>query len=517
MTVGRLAILLALLFGAVASPSAAATWRVASSDHFLVYSSQSEKDIRDFSDTLERYHAALGHLYRLPTTKPSPANRVTIMVVSLAEVRRLYGSGASGVDGFYKSRAGASVAIVPRVEAGAGAQVSYSELILLHEYAHHFLFQTYGGGFPGWFSEGFAEFFGTAQFKPDGSVGLGLPAKHRAYSLIDGPRAKIEQILAPPDKGVDAGFFYGRSWLLTHYLTFEPERRGQLQHYLKLVGNGTGSVDAAKQAFGDLAKLDRQLDSYLRKPRMSYMEIAAAALKPSAASIRTLSADEAEILPVRIRSQLGVNKDQAAKLVVTAREIAVRYPASAAVLSALAEAELDAGNVDAAVLAADAALKIDPRMQAALIMKGMALLARAATEDEERANATLRAARAAALAANKIEADDPRPLMLFYAAQSGKPTANAIAGLEQALALAPQDDGLRWTVVYRQLSDNRLEQVAQTLRPLAYSPHPSPDTARARAALEKVQAGDAEQALAALAEQPADVLAGKDGGDGKDD
>lgn len=513
----RLALLLAMLICAAVSSPALATWREASSDHFLVYSSQSEKDIREFSATLERYHSALGYLYRLPSTKPSPANRVTIMVVSPTEVRKLYGPGAGDIAGFYKPRAGASVAIVPRVDAGAGAQVSFSELVLLHEYAHHFLFQTYGGGFPGWFSEGFAEFFGTAQFKSNGSVGLGLPAKHRGYSLLTGRRVPIEDILAPGTKDINGDYFYGRSWLLTHYLTFSTARQGQLQQYLKLVSTGTGSVDSARQAFGDLAALDKELDVYLRRPRMSYMEIGAAALKPGTTTIRALSAGEEEILPVRIRSQLGVNKDEAAKLVVTAREIAKRHPDSSVVLAALAEAELDAGMVDAAVAAADAALKIDPQSQTALIMKGFSLLDRAASEDEEKANASLRAARAAALAANKIEADDPRPLMLFYFAQSGKPTANAVAGLEHALALAPQDDGLRWTVVFRQLSDNRLEQAAQSLRPLAYSPHPSPQTARARAALEKAMAGSAEEALAALAEQPADLLAGSAGGDDNDD
>ena len=39
---------------------------------------------------------------------------------------------------------------------------------------------------------------------------------------------------AKPD-GEDQYSYYSLGWLMNHYLTFEPTRRGQLQTYLKLV------------------------------------------------------------------------------------------------------------------------------------------------------------------------------------------------------------------------------------------------------------------------------------------
>ena len=51
------AILCILLVGI---PGAAkAEWHEASSDHFLVIADQSEKDVREFTERLERFHSAV--------------------------------------------------------------------------------------------------------------------------------------------------------------------------------------------------------------------------------------------------------------------------------------------------------------------------------------------------------------------------------------------------------------------------------------------------------------------------
>ena len=65
--------------------------------------------------------------------------------------------------------------------------------------------------------------------------------------------------------------FYGRGWLLTHYLTFKPERYREFQQYLRLLNSGTPSVAAAEQSFGDLGALSIEVDRYLAGSRMPAM------------------------------------------------------------------------------------------------------------------------------------------------------------------------------------------------------------------------------------------------------
>ena len=51
----------------VGVPGAAkAEWHEASSEHFLVIADQSEKDVREFTERLERYHAALMQAMQRP-------------------------------------------------------------------------------------------------------------------------------------------------------------------------------------------------------------------------------------------------------------------------------------------------------------------------------------------------------------------------------------------------------------------------------------------------------------------
>jgi hypothetical protein len=154
---------------------------------------------------------------------PSPSNRLTVFVVSSnSKVQQLYGDGGRYVGGFYVPRAGDSIAIVPQVRAKSGQQ-GYSMIALLHEYAHHFLISNSNLPTPRWLNEGAAEFFASAEFPANGGIRIGMPAYQRAGELFYAKDVSAEKLLAPNsyDNGVRNGFdsFYGKSWLLYHYLT----------------------------------------------------------------------------------------------------------------------------------------------------------------------------------------------------------------------------------------------------------------------------------------------------------
>jgi hypothetical protein len=171
------------------SAPAQAAWRQASTAHFVIYSDDSEKSLREFAARLERYDAAMRHVRGLPDPAISPGNRLTVFVLpSIAAVQKLYGRGRGSVGGFYTGRVDGSYAVTPRRGGSSDAADNTEQIVLLHEYAHHFMMQNYPGAFPAWLIEGYAEFHSTASFEKDGSIGIGLPANHRAYGLLGARR-----------------------------------------------------------------------------------------------------------------------------------------------------------------------------------------------------------------------------------------------------------------------------------------------------------------------------------------
>lgn len=486
----------AALYFLLSCCDALADWHEASSDHFVIYADESEKDIRKYSDRLERYHSAMSSVVPSKKIKPSPSSRVTIYVVRSKQlVRKLYGSGrdARYVDGFYVARAGGSLAIIPPINVARGGKASESELVLMHEYAHHFMAVNAPYLVPRWYSEGFAEYFATAKFENNGAVGLGLPAQHRAYELLEAwsvGDVSIQQLLdsklyaARKSKSYDN--FYGRSWLLFHYLFTDSDRRKQLVNYLNRLNSGEAELSAATSALGDLKALDKALDGYLKKNKMQYLRVPPDWLSVGQITVRKLSEAEAASMPIRIRSQRGVNQETAAEVVQDAREVAAKYPDEPAVQAALAEAEFDAGNDEAAVRAADKALAATPGNMSALIQKGFALTRMATETKTEEA---WQAARGHFVSVNRIENDHPIPLIYYYLSfisQDKEPTKAALEGLEWALELAPYDDNVRMMVAGRQMQDRRFAQAIRTISPLAHHPHAGADNP-AIALLKKAQ------------------------------
>lgn len=485
---------LALVFVAA---TANAGWKEVSSDHFVIYSKQDADLVKHYADRLERLHAAMAHLYAKQQVKPSPSNRVAVYVVAdTAEVVAI--TGLERIGGAYSPGAGSSMAVIPplatevRVISSGGEPPRIADDMLFHEYAHHFMYSLTASALPRWFKEGFAEFFAGVQFRRDGSVAVGTPGRDRIFQMKHAPRVPI-RVLLEFDGGYQerTGYnsFYAQSWLLFHYLQMAPERAGQRNKYEALMMTGTSPLEAAEQAFGNLEKLGEDVEAYAARPKLSAMVIDAQAIDIGPIALRLLRPGEQAMLPTMIESKWGVSREEALKLLPGARRVAARYPNDAAVLTALAEAECDAGFDDAALAAADAALALDPKQVNAFIQKGRALESK--IESGSLPGTAWSDVRAELIKANALENDHPLPLIRFYRSylkEGIPPTKNAIAGLEWALQLAPFDPEARRLVAEQMIADERFKEAAGVLAPLAYSPHESEYTDAARKLLKEVEA-----------------------------
>ena len=127
------------------------------------------------------------------------------------------------------------------------------ESVLFHEYTHHFTFQYFPATYPVWYSEGFAEFWGTTAILPGDVVEVGAPANHR-FSTFRGarlaaarPAARARTIIASVG-GADIFLLYAEGWLLVRYMFDHPDRQRQINEYLRLINNGTAFDEAARQA-----------------------------------------------------------------------------------------------------------------------------------------------------------------------------------------------------------------------------------------------------------------------------
>lgn len=464
----RLLALIALCWMSIAS--AHAQWFEATTPRVRVLAQGNADRARDLAERLERFDAMMRVLSNSQARDLGAASRLTVYLIDSDRVARFAGAGVAG---FYSPRAGGSVAFVPRNTASGSFSLS-AQAVLLHEYAHHFMFRNFPGAYPAWLTEGFAEFYATATFTRDGGMEIGRPPMYRAHALFTGGQLPIERVLDPGDRPLDAyqaDNFYGRGWALVHYLIFNKSRFGQLQRYLNALRTGTGSVAAAGEAFGDLKVLDRELDRYL-KQSLTIMRLPAEKLPIAQVAVRRLSPGESAAMDVHAESESGVTRPEALRLLPRARRVAASHPQDAFVLGVLAEAEYDAGEYAAARDAALRAIAVDPRSRQGLLYHGMALAA-LAREAKSNDRATYRAVIAPWVQANRLDPDDPQPMILIYraAGEFGQSHPSIIEGIKYAQQLAPEDRGLRMAAAGEYIRAGDLPGARPLIASLAYDRH----------------------------------------------
>jgi Flp pilus assembly protein TadD len=496
----RVRSLLAFLCIILAAPAHAEWWE-ARTDNFIVYSESSEQDARKFAERLERFDQALRSLQNIQLgAAQSDWQRVTVFRTgNIGNMGQL--AGAQGIAGFYVPRHGGPVAFTPvkqeRREKGAANADRRTDLdpqtVLFHEYSHHFMFRHFTAAYPSWYVEGFAEAYSTIDLKDDGSFHLGNAPQSRG-ATFDYLNYSIQRMLLSTDKP-DAEDFYARysyGWLLTHYLTFKPSRSGQLQTYLKLFSSGADPGQAARTAFGDLGKLERDVRKYLNERHLPGADVRPANYQTPAAAMRRLDPDEEAIMRVRMRSKVGVTRKNASDVAGDARAVAEKFPQSVPVLTALAEAELETGNLEAAERAADAALALKPDSVEAMIYKARTHLDRGRTDPSQNFTAREWLAKA-----HKV--DPAHPSILYYnyrsyLQQRGTIPESAIIGLEQSFLSAPYDHHVRLTLTRQLLSEHDGRMAKSVLASLVQSPHESKSAKALRKVYDKVGEGKLDEA-----------------------
>jgi hypothetical protein len=421
--------------------TAHAKWQRAETTHFVIYSEQKEEQLRAFAEKLERFDAALRKLY--PVRPDAPGGRVTIYELPNATaLRRVMNAAGSNADGVYRADATGALALTSR----AATSDSWSDFVLLHEYAHHFMLQNFTAAFPKWYVEGFAEFVATTRFDKDG-LSLGLPALHRSYAFQMRGTLPFRRILANDFEGADGNdiaYLYGIGWALTHYLTFDEGRKGQLGKYLQAIDRGKTPAQAA-EVFGDLRLLERELGAYIHR-RFRYLTYPYDVLPTGKIEVATVSLAENAVIPIRIESKYGVGAEEAKRLVPLARAAAAPYPDDLFAQCMLAEAEYDAGNLAEAEQAVDRALAKVPEGYCALIYKAMVQVAVARKNKATASDPAWSTARRAILRANRAALSETYPMLLYYqsfGAAGVTPPASAVNALIAAADAVPQDTTLQ--------------------------------------------------------------------------
>lgn len=487
----RKQIFAAAVLGLAALPqSANAEWVEASSSHFLVYGDISEQDARDYAERLERVDRLLRTVTNAPDTPAERANRVTVYVVpDMGTVERLY--GGEGVGGFYQAHAQGPIAVVPRSMKNL-SEYMRPQAILFHEYTHAILIGSSPVPYPKWLQEGMAEFFGTIETKENGDLIVGGLPLIRGFALAEQNQISARELLTADQRklnDIDTGHLYARGWLLVHMLMLKKERAGQLDKYMQLVAKGVPSLTAGEQAFGDLGRLDRDLKVYLRSSKFQSLQISADKVAGGKATVRTLRPCEAEIMPTRIRSAVGVNTKTAPDVAADARRAAEGCEKDAFVQRTLAETEFDAKNDQASMAAADRALAADPNSVMAMVYKGR-VYARGKNWTD---------ARRWFIRANRAQPDYALPLVLYfdsYVRAGQAPTQSATNGLLRALMLMPNDPTVRVRVVRAMVNSGDFATAKAALAPLAYGTHGNSDAAPSKI-LGLIEAGKDKAAIIA--------------------
>jgi tetratricopeptide (TPR) repeat protein len=295
------------------------TWVEVRTEHFIVASDGGEKTARRIADEFE----SLLHVFQstMPFARVSTGIPVRILAARNGDTfahlapefpndKRHDQPPGLMVIGAEKTYIG--------IRANASGRFRYTEIF--QNYAKEILKLSYRN-LPPWLEEGFSTVYGNVTFT-DRGVRLERPDPDDLSVLSESPLLPLDLVLhvdhsspyySPGNKG---SVYFAESRVLVHLLISDPQFAGTkaMERYITSVQSGADSLQAARDAFGDLTQLQAKLDAFVKNVSGAPTDLAAIGGSDFGIAPRTLSAAEIEARTADFLALRGRSEDAQDKL-----------------------------------------------------------------------------------------------------------------------------------------------------------------------------------------------------------
>jgi hypothetical protein len=235
-------------------------------DDYTIYTTRSGNQARRFATELGKFRLTLEKLLGKRATKSYTPTHLVIL--SRGEWEK-YLQPRQHIAGWFQPGMFSNF-IVMNGDA-EGTDVTH---LVFHEYTHYYLASQFAGEYPPWFNEGVAELMGYSKFDKGQAILL-IPV-HQRMEARDGDWIPFERLIRVNHHSPEyqshklADSFYAQAWLTVHYGMLENREFGQqIFRYLTKLNTLVPHEQAAIDAFGDLAAVDKQLRDYSRNSKMN--------------------------------------------------------------------------------------------------------------------------------------------------------------------------------------------------------------------------------------------------------
>jgi tetratricopeptide (TPR) repeat protein len=277
-------------------------WVEVRSEHFTVATNSDEKRARKIAGQFERMRSLFQK--ELPKLTVDPSIPITVLAVKnekdfrALEPPEYLAKGQLKLGGLFL-RAPDKNYVLMRIDA----EGEHPYAVIYHEYTHLLLSKA-AEWIPLWLNEGLAEYYQNTEIH-EKEVALGKPSEQNIMLLRQNRLLPLATLFAVDEKSPyyhqenKGSIFYAESWALTHYIEIEDfqQKTQRLTEYGKLLVGKVEPLTAATTAFGDLKRLQSELDKYVQRDRFMYFPVPLTTqVDESSYKVQTLSPAESNAL-----------------------------------------------------------------------------------------------------------------------------------------------------------------------------------------------------------------------------
>jgi tetratricopeptide (TPR) repeat protein len=344
------------------------------------------------------------------------------------------------------------------VRANASGHYPYIEIF--QNYSREVLKLSYRN-LPVWLEEGYSTVYGNLSFS-DRGVRLQRPDPEDLSVLYESPLLPLDLVLKVDRKspyyspGNKNSVYFAESRVLVHFLISDPQFAGtkSMERYIADVRSGTDSLQAARDAFGDLNQLQTKLEAFIKQVNPSPADLSIAAGSDSGSPVRTLTAAEIEARSADFLALRGRNEDAQDKL----EEALASEPSLAEAEQSMGFIALKKDDLDEAQKHFDRAAQLDPKDALNFYGQGLVAVAKSGNAGVA-AGATDAFEKTVALNADFAPAW--YNLAMIYS-EKNETLAKALADARRAASLAPGEQNYQMQLEAIQDRANNPDQARTT-------------------------------------------------------